>query len=158
VAPTEVRPYDPERDRSWAEAVLVEHLGGARQIRRGEAMEVLDHLGLVAERDGERVGYLAYVPGDDEWEILAIAALERYAGTGTALVEAVCERAGAAPVWLVTTNDNIDALRFYQRRGFRLRALRPGAVDETRRRHKPELPPTGEHGIPIRDELELVRP
>jgi hypothetical protein len=46
-------------------------------------------------------------------------------------------------------------LRFYQRRGFRLAALRPGAVDETRRA-KPSLPLTGDYGIPIHDEIDLT--
>jgi GNAT superfamily N-acetyltransferase len=57
---------------------------------------------------------------------------------------------------LTTTNDNLDALRFYQRRGFRLVALRPGAVDAARAL-KPEIPVTGAHGIPLRDELDLER-
>ena len=56
---------------------------------------------------------------------------------------------------MLTTNDNLDALRFYQRRGFRLAELRPGAVDRARERLKPEIPRTGEHGIPLRDELVL---
>jgi hypothetical protein len=55
----------------------------------------------------------------------------------------------------VTTNDNVDALRFYQRRGFRLARVRPGAVDESRRVLKPEIPTVGAYGIPLRDELEL---
>jgi hypothetical protein len=58
-------------------------------------------------------------------------------------------------IWVLTTNDNVDALRFYQRRGFRLGALRPGAVDEARRTRKPEIPEIGDHGIPLRDEIEL---
>jgi hypothetical protein len=49
----------------------------------------------------------------------------------------------------------VDALRFYQRRGFRLAKLHPGAVDESRARLKPEIPAVGDHGIPLRDELEL---
>ena len=57
---------------------------------------------------------------------------------------------------LITTNDNVDALRFYQRRGFVLTELRPGAVDESRRM-KPQIPLVGAYGIPIRDELVLVR-
>jgi hypothetical protein len=55
----------------------------------------------------------------------------------------------------VATNDNVEALRFYQRKGFRLRALRAGAVDEARRSLKPTIPETND-GICIRDELELV--
>lgn len=56
-----------------------------------------------------------------------------------------------------TTNDNLDALRFYQRRGFRLAGLRPGAVGRARR-IKPEIPATGAHGTPLRDGIDLVRP
>jgi hypothetical protein len=53
------------------------------------------------------------------------------------------------------SNDNVDALRFYQRRGFRLAALHQGAVDDSRARLKPEIPEIGEHRIPLRNELEL---
>jgi GNAT superfamily N-acetyltransferase len=158
VARSEVRPYDPSRDEAWAERAVTDGLGGRRQVRRGEAVDVLAVPGLVAERDGTPVGFLAYVPGTDEWELLAVVAVERWRGAGTALVEALCGLAGPSPVWLVTTNDNLDALRFYQRRGFRLRALRPGAVDEVRRALKPSIPAVGAHGIPLRDELELIRP
>jgi hypothetical protein len=63
---------------------------------------------------------------------------------------AECER-----IWLVTTNDNLDALRFYQRRGFVLSALRAGAVADSRQRLKPQIASVGDFGIPLRDELEL---
>jgi hypothetical protein len=67
-------------------------------------------------------------------------------------------RAGVLEIiTLTTTNDNVDALRFYQRRGFRLAALRPGAVDRSRLR-KPEIPRTGDFGIPLRDEIDLTCP
>ena len=56
---------------------------------------------------------------------------------------------------MVTTNDNVDALRFYQRRGFRLVGLRAGGVDQSRAALKPEIPLAGSYGIPLRDELEL---
>jgi hypothetical protein len=59
---------------------------------------------------------------------------------------------------VITTNDNLDALRFYPRRGFRLAALYTGAVDESRARLKPEIPTVGDHGIPLHDELELEQP
>jgi hypothetical protein len=57
---------------------------------------------------------------------------------------------------LTTTNDNLDALRFYQRREFRLVTVRPNAVEESRRL-KPQIPDVGCYDIPIRDELDLVR-
>jgi ribosomal protein S18 acetylase RimI-like enzyme len=85
--------------------------------------------------------------------------LSQWQGVGSALIEAVTasSRVGFEAIRLSTTNDNVDALRFYQRRGFRLTALRPGAVDESRRL-KPTISMNGQHGIPIHDELDLVRP
>jgi len=58
-------------------------------------------------------------------------------------------------LWLVTTNDNLHALRFYQRRGMCLVRVWPDATTRAREKLKPQIPLTGEHGIPIRDELEL---
>jgi hypothetical protein len=78
-------------------------------------------------------------------------------GVGTALIEAVkvaAIEAGCRRLWLMTTNDNLHALGFYQRRGFRLVAVYPGAVDAARLL-KPEIPLLGNDGIPIRDEIEL---
>ena len=71
-------------------------------------------------------------------------------------VKGAAARAGCASVWLITTNDNTRALRAYQRHGFDLVALHHGAVDDSRRRLKPEIPPTGRDGIPLRHELELA--
>ena len=75
-----------------------------------------------------------------------------------AAVKDIAGRAGCTRLWVITTNDNVDALRFYQRRGFTLAALHAGAVDESRARLKPEIPVFGDHGIPLRDELELEQP
>ena len=69
-----------------------------------------------------------------------------------AAVEQQAREAGARRIWLITTNDNLDVLRFYQRRGYRLAAVFPGAVDEARKQ-KPTIPLTGFYGIPIRDEI-----
>jgi hypothetical protein len=54
---------------------------------------------------------------------------------------------------LITTNDNLEALRFYQRRGMRLVAVHRGAVDAAREM-KPSISEVGEYGIPLHDELE----
>ena len=64
--------------------------------------------------------------------------------------------AGCARVHLATTNDNLPALRLYQRHGFVLAAVRLDGVEVSRRR-KPQIPATGHAGIPIRDELVLER-
>ena len=134
--------------------------GGGLQARRGELLDVLALPGLVAERDGRPIGLVTYRRENDECELAFIAALERHAGVGTALLDALLRAvAGCERIWLVTTNDNLEALRFYQRRGFVLSALRAGAVDEARARLKPQIATVGELGIPLRDELELeLRP
>ena len=76
-----------------------------------------------------------YVVDGDACELLTLHAEKRFSGIGTVLVDGVHARAldaGCRLLWVVTTNDNVDALRFYQRRGFRLARLRAGAVDESR--------------------------
>ncbi len=153
-----VRPYDPDVDERWAEGFLDAQLGGRHQARRGELVDVLGPgLGLVA---GDGLGLLTYLPVDDAIELSAIAADPRGRGTGTTLVGALVAlaRAQAVPrIWVVTTNDNLDALAFYQRRGFRLSELRAGAVDAARRTIKPSIPVLGQHGIEMHDEIELSR-
>jgi GNAT superfamily N-acetyltransferase len=89
-------------------------------------------------------------------ELVAINAFTRHAGIGTALLEFIISAlADFEELRLTTTNDNVDALRFYQRRGFRLAALRTGAVDTARER-KTTIPVVGDHGIPVHDELDLT--
>jgi RimJ/RimL family protein N-acetyltransferase len=93
----------------------------------------------------------------DECQLVTLHAFVPFAGIGTRLIEAVRKAAldgGCRRLWLVTTNDNLDALRFYQRRGFSLVAVHRGLRDVARRL-KPEIPVVGAYGIPIRDEVEL---
>ena len=113
---------------------------------------------LIAEIDGDLAGVLTWVLRGRSMEVLTLHAARQWAGAGTALVAAarrVAEASGARRLWLITTNDNVDALRFYQRRGFRLARVHAGAVDRSRAALKPGIPEAGDHGIPLRDELEL---
>ena len=148
-----------EADRAAVEAFLAER-HSARVARLGRLERPLDHPALVAESGDALAGVLTYVIDGRDCEILTLHAAERGTGAGTALVEAVAELArahGCTRLWVLTTNDNVDALRFYQRRGFRLCELNAGAVDDARAALKPEIPWEGEYGIPIRDELVLER-
>jgi GNAT superfamily N-acetyltransferase len=146
-------------DRRAVAAFLGEH-GSLRVARRGELLDPADHPALLAWTGEVLVGVATYVVDGEACELLTLHARQRFTGVGTALVEAVvtaAREAGSRRLWVVTTNDNVDALRFYQRRGFRLTQLRPGAVDESRARLKPEIPLVGAHGIRLTDELELER-
>ena len=133
--------------RRWGEPVVV----------RGRAYRFDDcQIFLAGRMEG-----IAAVSCDEPpvMELVAIHAFFQWKGVGSALIEAIAGSASALgfeAIRLTTTNDNVDALRFYQRRGFQLTALRPGAVDESRRL-KPTISANGQHGIPIHDELDLVR-
>jgi len=155
----QVRGYRSDLDEAWAEDLLARRLGGRVQARLGELVDLLDLDGLVAERDdGGRVGIVSYRrDGEDACELAGLVAERGQEGVGSALVAALraAVRGWCTRIWLITTNDNLDALRFYQRRGFELRALHAGAVDEARQTLKPSLPLTGGYGIALRDEIEL---
>ncbi len=155
----QVRPLR-DSDRAAVARFLGQHWGSPVQVAHGTVFRPAELPGLIAYSASEPMaGLLTYEVRDTVLEIITLNAVPRQASAGTALVqEAVAEaaRRGCGEVRLTTTNDNIEALRFYQRRGFRLAGLRPGAVTEARR-IKPEIPETGEHGIPLRDELDLSR-
>jgi GNAT superfamily N-acetyltransferase len=146
-------------ERAWARTVIRERWGGDTVVGAGREFRPVDLPGVVAEADGERAGLATYEIDADACELVTIDALTIGGGIGGALVEAVAaaaRAAGCARMHLVTSNDNLPALRLYQRHGFRLTALRPGALDAARA-HKPQIPAVGHAGIPIRDELELER-
>ena len=156
-----VRPREAA-DQAAAEAFLARH-NSLRAARLGELVHPMDHPAFVAETAGGRLtGMLTYVPGQDwqQCEILTLHADQQWRGAGTALMEAAVQlarRQGCTRLWVITTNDNVDALRFYQRRGFCLVRVHRGAVDRSRASLKPEIPPVGAYGIPLRDEIELER-
>jgi GNAT superfamily N-acetyltransferase len=108
-----------ERKPSDLEAVarFLAERHSARVARLGRLERPLEHPALLAEHeDGALAGVLTYVVGPDGCEILTLHAADRWAGAGTALVEAVADRAAARAcprLWVLTTNDNVDALRFY---------------------------------------------
>lgn len=152
-----VRDMEP-RDHEWVAALLERDLGGRRQARLGELLDPLQHPGLVAERDGEPLGVATLIEGSDAFEVLTLNAIERGSGVGSALLETVVRVAAAsehARVWAVTTNDNLDALRFYLSRGMRVAKLHPNAVAADREL-KPSIPLTNpDNGIDVRDLVEL---
>ncbi len=140
-------------ERDWVRAQLLARWGGTIMAVHGEAIELTGLPTLVA---GTR-GFLIYRAHGPAAEIVALEALDPGAGIGTALVVVATEeleRMGVREVWVTTTNDNLDALRFYQRRGFRIEGVRRDAVVEVRAL-KPTIPVIGDYDIPVRDEIDL---
>jgi ribosomal protein S18 acetylase RimI-like enzyme len=126
-------------------------------------VDVLTDSGVIAALEGRPVGLATWHVGEDgtraELRAVAVAPSHRRQGIGRALLDAAHSRLRAAEmrsVWLTSTNDNLGALALYEALGYRIVEVRHGAVDEARRTIKPSIAVLGEHGIPIRDELELA--
>jgi 2-oxo-4-hydroxy-4-carboxy-5-ureidoimidazoline decarboxylase len=162
VAEVHVRDLVPA-DRTWAAKLIAAASGGTPQVARlGELIDPLALEGLVAEVDGRPIG-LATVQESAEkgMEVVTLHAEPRGQGAGTALLATAWSVAGASGhrrLWLVTTNDNLEGLHFYLRRGMHIAAVHAGAVERDREL-KPELPAVnGENGLPLRDLVELELP
>jgi ribosomal protein S18 acetylase RimI-like enzyme len=143
-----------------ASKLLDDEMGGRHQARLGEVNDVLALPGFGAWDAGKLLGVATFqIEGElAELAVLAVASDHRLRGLGTKLIDAVATTTraeGVRELWLVTTNDNVDALRLYQRRGFRLTTLHAGGVDRARAL-KPEIPELGDYGIPMHDELVLT--
>ncbi|HJR81934.1 MAG TPA: GNAT family N-acetyltransferase [Anaerolineales bacterium] len=113
--------------------------------------------GFVALDGDEWIGEITYHISGSDGEIVSLDSVHQGQGVGTKLITAVVEEARIQQcqrVFVITTNDNLNALGFYQKRGFELVAVHRGAVNESRK-IKPSIPLIGNHGIPLRDEIEL---
>jgi ribosomal protein S18 acetylase RimI-like enzyme len=144
-------------DQDWATQFIADRWGANIVIAHGTIYHPHTLPGFVAVDQDERVGLVTYRIEEGRCEIVTLDSTRPRRGIGTALIEAVKEsarRAGCKRLWLITTNDNLNALRFYQKRGFALVAVHRHAVDEARR-IKPDIPTIGNDGIPLRDEIEL---
>ena len=117
------------------------------------------YLGLgavfVAEDDGEIIGHLQLITGDDaELKSMAVAESRRGTGVGRALVRAAlehCRQNAAKRLLVATAAADIGNLRFYQRQGFRmLRVERDAFVPSTGYPDEIVI-----DGIPLRDRVWL---
>jgi DNA-3-methyladenine glycosylase I len=153
-----------EQDRAWVAHFMEERWHSTMVVSRGQIYHghLLDgFMAIEGTGDGHMregvIGLATYRLEKPACELVTLDSLKERMGVGTALIKAVrqaASEAGCKRLWLISTNDNLHALRFYQKRGFRLAALYPNALVESRRL-KPQIPLIGNDGIPLRDELEL---
>ena len=156
----QVRRVTPD-DQEWLAETIAGAFASTRVVSRGRVHEDASALdGFVVENDGRPIGLALWHEDDGEAELVVIVTTYRGAGAGGALLDAVVEHARASGwrrLWLITTNDNTDAIRLYQRAGWEWVGWHRDAVAESRKL-KPELPEIGAHGIPIRHEIEFQYP
>jgi len=157
----EIRDFE-ERDHEWADRLIGGFQGGDRRVARlGELIDPLTRQGIVAERDGRPVGLLIVNESERGLEALTlnVEAADRGIGVGTRLLETslrVAVASGSPRLWLVTTNENLAAIRFYLGRGMRVVRVHFGGVARDRESLKPDMPAfSGETGIALRDYVEL---
>lgn len=148
-----------QKDQNRIRTIIRQFWGDDTLVVHGELFHPAQLDGFKAIAAGEIIGILHYQLRGTECEILSLASLREGQGVGTALIDAVeglARENGCHQLSLITTNDNLHALRFYQRRGFYLSTLYPNQVVQSRKL-KPAIPMIGESGIPIRDEILLKK-
>lgn len=148
-----------QQDSEDVSQIIRDFWGGEPIIAHDMTFKTADLHGLKAVLNGKIIGILHYQIRDAVCEIVTLASLKEGLGVGSCLLDAVeriARDARCGRLYLTTTNDNLHALGFYQRRGFKLTALYPGKVNQSRK-IKPTIPVTGDARIPIRDELRLEK-
>jgi len=137
---------------------IAESWAGPFIVSKGKLHDTRTHNGFVAVIDGVIAGYILYNISDYECEITVLESFHEKQGIGSALINAVIEAAKSVNCrrfWLITTNDNIQAIRFYQRFGFTLKEVYINSMDVARKLLKPQIPVFGCDGIPIAHEFEF---
>ena len=139
---------------------MIEKEWASNKVVSREKVYFIDQLpGFIAIHKDKRVGLLTYKINNKECEIITLNSLIENRGIGSDLldkIEKFSSSIGCKRIWLITTNDNLNALRFYQKKGYNLSAFYRNAMERARQL-KPEIPSIGLNGIPIRDEIELEK-
>jgi len=126
---------------------------------RGEIIDGTKLDGFLLQEDSKIIGLVTYKFYENICEIISLDSKKENIGIGSALLkeaEKVATDNDCKKMRLITTNDNMRALQFYQKRGYCLTKLYPNAMDEVRK-IKPSVPELGDNDIPLRDEIELEK-
>jgi GNAT superfamily N-acetyltransferase len=141
------------------EADWREFSGGPPVVALLGEYEASDVTGALALREGETSGLVTWYIDGATAEIVSVHAEPQASGGGSVLMDAAEEairRAGVRRVVLATTSDNMKALRFYVKRGYRLTRVHLDALDRVRR-FKPNVSAVGYDGLPLQDMWELEK-
>lgn len=155
----EINIYEFERDDRVRD-FFIKHWGAEFIVSGEKKIYGKDLSGFAVLKEDKFIGLLTYHIKKDVCEIVSFDSLDENKGIGTRLIEAMIKKAekeGFSRLWLMTTNDNVDAMRFYQRRGFVFKAVYPDTIKKSREL-KQDIPEKGFYNIPIRDEVEFEFP
>lgn len=145
--------------RSKVNQYIKDEWGGPNMVTKGHLFNTNNLPGFVVLDGNTLFGAVLYQIENNECEIVVLFSLVESNGSGTALINAVIEKArkeNCRRVWLITTNDNTHAIRFYQKKGFDLAGIHLNAIQESRKL-KPQIPLYGVDNIPILHEVEFEK-
>lgn len=152
----DIRPIE-EDVRETVLDLWIKNWGSDLMVTKGKTYRALDYPGYIALENDEVMGLIIYRIEDKECEILSLDSLSKNRGVGSMLLEKVVKTSldcGCERVWLITSNDNTKAMKFYQKRGFEFKAIHLNAIEDARK-IKPQIPLVGNDDIPIKHEIEM---
>jgi GNAT superfamily N-acetyltransferase len=144
-------------DREWIVSYLSDNWGSDFVISRGQVQYYKDLDGYVCKQDDRYIGLITVNYQNDACEIVTLNSLVQQMGIGSALLSRVISEAKSRKcnrLWLITTNDNTHAQKFYKKHGFKVKKIHKNTFQKYRQ-VKPEIPMIGFDNIPITDEIEF---
>lgn len=144
-------------DTTWIRTFFKKHWGADFIVSRGKIHKVEELEGFVAKLKEKTIGLITYKTKDREVEIISLDSLRVKHGIGSALLQKTInhtKRQGTKRVWLITTNNNLNAIEFYRKRNFQIIKTHKNAIDLSRKL-KPQIPFIDGNGTPIKDEIEM---
>ena len=145
------------KDRNLITAFIIENWGSPIIVTRGRIHNSAELSGFVYKENNKITGLVMFKIENDRCEIISLDSKIENKGLGTSLINKVIDYSrenGCKKIWLITTNDNIKAIKFYQKRGFQWTGFYKNVI-EVSRKLKPEIAELGFNGIPIKHEIEF---
>ncbi|MCD8809116.1 GNAT family N-acetyltransferase [Mammaliicoccus sciuri] len=139
--------------------LFIDNWGDDEMVVSSGTYQLSDLPGFVAYDETEIIGVITYIIRNDQIEIISLDSFRENVGIGSQLLkklEEISEEKEITNISVITTNDNLNALKFYQKRGYSIAKVIPNAVEKARKQ-KPSIPQFAENGIPIRDEIVLEK-
>ena len=149
--------YLDNNNKELVRQLFIEKWGSDFMVTKGDKHYFEDLDGFIAIDNDKIVGFLTFKKFNNDIEIISLDSFMENIGIGTALLDKVIDFAkhnSIIRLWLITTNDNLNALKFYQKHNWTITAFYRDAVTEARK-IKPTIPMTGWYGIPLSHEIEL---
>ncbi|MCJ0968251.1 GNAT family N-acetyltransferase [Mammaliicoccus sciuri] len=139
--------------------LFIDNWGDDERVVSSGTYQLSDLPGFVAYDETEIIGVITYIIRNDQIEIISLDSFRENVEIGSQLLkklEEISEKKDITKISVITTNDNLNALKFYQKRGYNITKVIPNAVEKARKQ-KPSIPQFAENGIPIRDEILLEK-